>query len=181
MNPDFLTYDSNAVQADWEAGKTALVNLWGSRAAGVTDDEGSTYQVVNNTRFAAAPTVGGGSVPATTLWWDGFVIAQNISDQDAEASFRGMLNGITTDIANANAESAAWLISDFHATEKASGTLNSAKNGAAPYPMLPYIGLMHTALGDELVDFMQGTESAKEALADVETAYITAAQEKGFL
>jgi hypothetical protein len=47
--------------------------------------------------------------------------------------------------------------------------------------MLPYIGLMHTALGNELAQFMQGEESAEQALADVEAAYISAAQEQGFL
>ncbi|MEL0133994.1 MAG: extracellular solute-binding protein, partial [Rhodobiaceae bacterium] len=41
MNPDFLTHDSNAVQAEWEAGNVALTNLWGSRAGAVTDGEGS--------------------------------------------------------------------------------------------------------------------------------------------
>jgi hypothetical protein len=39
--------------------------------------------VAENTVFAAAPTVGGGTIPATTIWWDGFAIAQNISDEDA--------------------------------------------------------------------------------------------------
>ena len=33
----------------------------------------------------------------------------------------------------------------------------------------------------ELADFMQGKESAEQALADVEAAYISAAKEKGFL
>jgi multiple sugar transport system substrate-binding protein len=32
MNPDFLTYDSNAAAAEWEAGNVALMNMWGSRA-----------------------------------------------------------------------------------------------------------------------------------------------------
>ena len=50
-----------------------------------------------------------------------------------------------------------------------------------PYPILPYMGLMHSALGHELSDFMQGKESAEQALADVEAAYLAAAKEKGFL
>ena len=40
---------------------------------------------------------------------------------------------------------------------------------------------LHTALGNELADFMKGTESAEQALKDVEAAYIAAAKEKGFL
>ena len=49
MNPDFLTHDSNAVQAEWEAGNAALTNLWGSRAGAVTDGEGSTAEIESNT------------------------------------------------------------------------------------------------------------------------------------
>jgi hypothetical protein len=40
---------------------------------------------------------------------------------------------------------------------------------------------MHSALGTEIVDFLQGKESAEQALADVEAAYVAAAKEKGFL
>jgi hypothetical protein len=47
--------------------------------------------------------------------------------------------------------------------------------------MLPYAGLMHTALGAELVEFMQGKEDAAKALADAEAAYIAAAKEGGFI
>ena len=61
------------------------------------------------------------------------------------------------------------------------GVAASAAAGAAPYPMVPYIGLLHTALGAELADFMQGKESAEQALAAVEAAYTTAAKEQGFL
>ena len=47
--------------------------------------------------------------------------------------------------------------------------------------MLPYMGLLHTALGSELSDFMQGRESAEDALRDTEAAYTAAAREGGFL
>ena len=40
---------------------------------------------------------------------------------------------------------------------------------------------MHGALGSEIVDFLQGKESAEQALADVEAAYTATAKEKGFL
>ena len=45
--------------------------------------------------------------------------------------------------------------------------------------MLPYMGLLHTALGAEFYILCQGKESAEQALADVEAAYIAAAKEKG--
>ena len=44
--------------------------------------------------------------------------------------------------------------------------------------MLPQIGLLHNALGTELVDFLKGDESAEKALADVEALCNCA---KGFL
>ena len=47
--------------------------------------------------------------------------------------------------------------------------------------MLPQIGLLHNARGAELSDFLKGEESAEQALADVEAAYITSAKEAGFL
>ena len=43
------------------------------------------------------------------------------------------------------------------------------------------MGLLHTALGAELADFMQGRESAENALKDVEAAYSASAKEGGFL
>ena len=147
----------------------------------MTDGEGSTPEIESNTKFTSAPTVAGGSRPATTLWWDGFTIATNISDEDAEATFKAMMNGISTQMALANAEKANWLIKGAQPNPAGVGVLASAGGGALPYPMLPYFGAMHSAIGAEIVDFLQGNETAEKALEDVEAAYIAAATEKGFL
>ncbi|MEM9574964.1 MAG: sugar ABC transporter substrate-binding protein, partial [Pseudomonadota bacterium] len=61
------------------------------------------------------------------------------------------------------------------------GVFDTIAAGASPYPMLPYHGLLHTALGDNISDFLQGKESAEQALSDIEAAYTAAAKEKGFL
>ena len=181
MNPDFLTFDSNGAAAEYEGGKAVMMNMWGSRAGAVTDDEGAIEGVAENTVFAAAPTVGGGDVPATTLWWDGFVIPKNISDEDAEATFRVLAHALSADMANENAAAAVWLIDGYEPVETAGGVLASAQAGARPYPMLPYVGLMHTALGDELVEYLQGSEGAEKALADAAASYTAAAKEGGYL
>ncbi|WP_425038163.1 extracellular solute-binding protein [Primorskyibacter sp. S187A] len=183
MNPDFLTHDSNAAGAEWRAGNAAMMNMWGSRAAVLTDAEGVEPAVVEHTAMAGPMTVGGGDTPASTLWWDGWTVAKNISDADAEATFLAMVNGIDPSILNQDkvAEQAVWLIDGYEPTEKAAGVFAAAQSGTIPYPMLPYMGLMHTALGAELTDFMQGNESAEDALADVEAAYTAAAKENGFL
>ncbi len=180
-NPDFLTFDSNATAALWEAGKLALATMWGSRGVTILDDKGSTAKITSNTVLTGAPTVAGGSTPATTLWWDGFTIAKNISDKDAEATFVAMMKGISTDMVKANNDAAVWLIDGYVPGKAAAGVSASASAGATPYPMLPYMGLLHTALGSELSEFLQGNESAQQALADVEAAYSASAREKGFL
>ena len=92
-----------------------------------------------------------------------------------------MMNGISTQMALANAEKANWLIKGAQSNPAGVGVLASAGGGALPYPMLPYFGAMHSAIGAEIVDFLQGNETAEKALEDVEAAYIAAATEKGFL
>lgn len=180
-NPDFLTFDSNATAALWESGNLALATMWGSRGGPILDDEGSTPEIVSNTMLTGAPTVGGGSTPATTLWWDGFTIAKNISDEDAEATFIAMVHGISPEILEDHSDQAVWLVEGYQPTPSAAGVAASVQAGAKPYPMIPYMGLLHTALGEELTDYLQGNESAEQALADVEAAYTTAAREQGFL
>ena len=182
MNPDFLTHDSNATSAEWKAGNVAIMNMWGSRVGPLKDTEGSSQVVVDNTDIAGPMTVGGGSTPATTLWWDGWTVAKNISDADAEATFLAMMNAIDPSMLNeTTSPQAVWLIDGYEPTDAAKGVFAAAQMGSTPYPMLPYQGLLHTALGAELGDFMQGKESAEQALADVEAAYTAAAKEKGFL
>lgn len=180
-NPDFLTFDSNATQALWEAGNVALATMWGSRGGSVLDNEGSTEAVTSTTVLAAAPTWGGGSTPASTLWWDGFTVAKNISDEDAEATFIAMMNGVSTDMVKANNDLAVWLIEGYVPSATSAGVSATAAAGAKPYPMLPFMGALHGALGKEISDFLQGKETAEQALADVEAAYTAAATEKGFL
>ena len=183
MNPDFLTHDSKVTNAEYRAGNIALLNMWGSRASSQTTAEGVTDAVKNGHAIAGPMTVGGGSTAASTLWWDGWTVAKNISDAEAEATFIAMMNGISPSMmSDENIRTqAVWLIDGYKPTDAAIGVFEAAKMGTTPYPMLPYMGLMHTALGAELPDFMQGKESAEQALADVEAAYIAAAKEKGYL
>lgn len=181
MDPDFVTFDTNAMQALWESGEVAIENAWGSRATGVLDPNGKAPEIGAKTTFAGAPTVGGGTVPASTLWWDGFAIAKNVSDEDAAASFRAMVHAIGPETAEANPTVAAWLIPGYEPTPAGQGVIETLKAGGKPYPMVPTMGILHTALGDNLIGYLQGSESAEQALADATQAYQTAAKEAGFL
>ncbi|MDB5505405.1 MAG: sugar transporter substrate-binding protein [Devosia sp.] len=181
MDPDYLTFDASGIQAEYEAGNVAIMNEWGSIAGAILDDEGAADGVVANTVLAAAPTVNGGTIPAVALWWDGFAIAKNISDEDAAASFQAMVHAISPATVAANPDVATWLVKGFEPGPAAVGVIATANAGARAYPMQPYMGLLHTALSSELAEFMAGSESAEQALADVKAAYETAAKEGGFL
>ncbi len=183
MNPDFLTHDSNATNAEFRAGNVAIMNMWGSRAATLVDADGVSMEVKNGMDIAGPMTVGGGKTPASTLFWDGWTVAKKISDEEAEATFIAMTNAIRPSILDNEdiRKQAVWLIEGYKPTDAARGVFAAAKMNTTPYPMLPYAGLMHSAIGKEIADFMQGKETADKTLSDIEDAYRASAKEKGFL
>ncbi len=182
MNPDYLTHDSNATSAEWEAGNVALMNMWGSRTGVLMDDEGSAPEVYENTAVGGPLTVGDSGTPATTLWWDGWTVAKNISDEEAATTFQALAHATSPALLNDETMSqAVWLMEGFEAQPVNEGVLASVAAGSTPYPMVPFQGLLHSALGDNIADFLQGNETAEQTLADIEAAYTAAATEQGFL
>ncbi|MBI1416785.1 MAG: extracellular solute-binding protein [Limimaricola sp.] len=181
MNPDYLTYDANELNKVWDAGSVALMNQWGSLAGAAIDPKTANPDVAANTGFAAAPTIGGGTIPAAALWWDGFSIAKNISDEDAAASFQAMVHAISPDMVKAHPDVATWLVAGYSPGPAAVGVIANATEGAQAYPMQPYMGLLHTALSTGLADFIAGKEDAEQALKDVKASYDASAKEAGFL
>lgn len=180
MGPEYMTYSSDEIKNIYLSGETAIMNQWGSMVEAHVGEDSGSPEISEATLLAPAPTVGG-DIPAAALWWDGFAIAENISEEDAAVSFQAMMYGIRPEMAQNNPNAAAWLIKGYEPTQNTANVLATAEGGARPYPMTPYMGFMHTALGEELADFMQGSESAEQALADVEAAYRTAARQAGFL
>lgn len=182
MNADYLTHDSNGTQAEWEAGNVALMNMWGSRMQNLLDDEGSEPVIYENTKVGGPLMVGDSGVPATTLWWDGWTVAKNISDEDAAATFQALAHAVSPAILNdTTMDQAVWLIDGYEPAPVSEGVLAAVQAGSKPYPMLPYMGLLQTAAGDNIADFLIGKESAEQTLADTEAAYTAAAKEKGFV
>ena len=181
MDPEYLVSDSSYVQQQFQQGRIAMANLWASRAGAMNDEAES--QVVGLIGTAAAPQAMQGGVPATTLWWDGIVVASNISDEEAENAFRLAMEGINPGTVEEAPEAAIWLIEGYTPTEMSIGAIETATANPAPpsYPSTTQMGLMHTALGDELPAFFIGDVSAEEALAAVAASYTGAAQEAGLL
>lgn len=181
-SPDYLTFDSNVATAEYEAGNCAIMTLWGSRAGALMDGVDSAAGVAENTVAAAMPSAGGNSIPATTLWWDGWTVASNVSEEDAVATFLALKAGTAPSILNADTMGqAVWLMDGYAPTAQSAGVSASIAGGARPYPMEPYMGAMHTALGANIADFLTDKEDAAQTLADIEATYITAAKEGGFL
>ena len=179
LDPEYLTSDSTTVQQQFQQGQIAMANLWASRAGAMNDEAES--QVVGKVLMSAAPIAEEGNPPASTLWWDGFVIASNISDEEAEAAFQLIMEGIKPSVIEANNDAAVWLAPGFTPGPLAQGAAETAQGGAPAYPASAASGLMHTALGDNIADFLTGAESAEQALADTEEAYRAAAREQGLL
>lgn len=181
MDPDYLSYSSDALVPLLEANEIAMTNFWGSEASEVLPGTTKAPTVAPMMRLAAAPTMPGGTHPATTVWWDGFAIAQNVSDADAEASFRVMMHAIAPELAAENPELAVWLIEGYAPTPAAEGVMASVRGGAPGYPTTPFMNLMHTAIDEGILPFMKGEITAEQALADAESAYETSAREAGFI
>ena len=181
MDPEYLVSDSTYVQQQFQQGKIAMANLWASRGAAMDDEAES--QVVGLVSAAAAPRAMEGGPPSTTLWWDGIVIANNITDEEADAAFRLAMEGIDTNMVTANNDAAIWLIPGYEPNRLAEGAIATASASPAPpsYPSTSQMGLMHTALGNELPAFFTGERDAAATLAAVEAAYLTAAEEAGLI
>ena len=179
MDPEFLLSDSTFVQKQFQQGKIAMANLWASRAVSIDDPKES--KVVGLIDYAAAPAFKAGGAPATTLWWDGFVIARNISDKEAEAGFRVIMAGIDHKVMAANPDAAIWLSSQPIESRISKGAVASARAGAPSYPASAITSIVHTQAGQKIVDYLTGKKSVKVALADMEAAYLVTAKESGYV
>ena len=177
MDPEYLASDSTYAQKQMQQEKIAMAYLWATRAGAMDNAEES--KVVGKIVMASAPM--GDVRPASTLWWDGIVIAKNISDAKADAAFKVAMEGLDTEMVTANNDDAVWLITGFKPGPSAAGASATAANGAAPYPAGSRMGVMHTALGNGISDFLTGKKDAASALADIEAAYTSAAKEKGLM
>ena len=179
MRPAFITDNANTIMPLWKEGEVAMMFAWGSRARELLDPDSNP--LADATAVAAMPSMTADGPPAAALWWDGFSIAKNVSDEDAAASFQAMAHALGPDLAANYGDTAVWLTTGYEPKPPAEGVSANIQAGARSYPMEPFMGILHTALGENLGEFIQGRESAEQALDDITQAYTTAAREQGFL
>ena len=93
------------------------------------------------------------------------------------------MEGLDSDMVTENNDEAIWLIAGYKPTDLAAGVVATATAKPAPpaYPSTTQMGLLHTAVGNELPAFFTGERSAEATLAAVTDAYTTAAKEAGIL
>ena len=179
MDPEYLTSDSTYVQKQFQQGKIAMTNLWASRLGALDDPKESQFS--GKVGVAAAPLAMAGGKPATTMWWDGIVIAKNITDAQADAAFRLAMEGMSERMVKANNNASVWLLKGYAPNKLADGVVASSNGGAPNYPASTALGPLTTAIGNGVADFMTDKKTAAQTLGDIETAYITAAKEKGLI
>jgi multiple sugar transport system substrate-binding protein len=179
MDPEYLVSDSTYVQKQFQQGRIAMANLWASRAVNINDPTES--KVIGKIGYAAAPTAKTGGSPATTLWWGGWAVAQNITEEVAEASFRVMIEAIDYKVLSAHPDANIWLSSKPIDSPIGVGAIASAKGGAPSYPASPMTGMIHGQAGKKIIDYLTGKKTETETLADIENGYLTSAKEAGYI
>lgn len=181
MDPEYLVSSPTYVQQQFQQGQIAMANLWATRA-GAMDNEAES-EVVGKVATAAAPKAMPDGPPATTIWWDGVVVARNIPDERAEQAFKVALEGLDIQMVKKNSDAAIWLIPGFEPDSLAKGAIATmqAEPAPAPYPSTAAMGLMHTALGNGLAAYFTGDKDAETTLSDIEDAYITSAKAAGLI
>ena len=134
MHPDFLTFDLDLVAPQLLQNQIAMANLWGSRGGAILDPANAAEGVAGNIALAAAAAIGGGSIPAATLWWDGLTIATNQSDEAAETAFRVMMEAVDAEMVRANNEKAVWLDPAYNPTPASAGVFATRRGRGSPLP-----------------------------------------------
>ena len=179
LDPEYLSADATAVQQQFQQGKIAMSNFWASRVGALEDEKES--RVVGKIATAAAPRAVAGGIPAVQFSWDGFAIAKNITDVEAEAAFRVAVEGANSNMVEKNNDVAVWLIAGYKPGPLAMGAIATIEEGAPPAPSTTWRGLVDSALARNLPDFMTGKRTAEQTLQKIEADYVISAKETGLL
>ena len=178
MSPNALSHDFGDVKRQLQQGEIAMAIQWGDQARTMDAEDEST--VIGMVGFAPAPAMVAGGPPASTFWWDGYVIPKNL-DGDAETAFRVIMHATREEVVEQNNDITLWIRSKYVPTQYTAAIIESVNLNAPPYPMTPQGELAHGAIGNNIGDFLAGKESAEQSLADAAADYRSAAADAGLL
>ena len=179
LDPEYLTADATFVQQQFQQEKIALSVFWASRAANLENPKES--KVAGKMASAAAPRAVKGGVPAVHYSWDGWVIAKNTTDAQAEAAFRVAVEAVNADLVRKNNDVAIWLVDGYKPSAIAKGGIDTIENGALPAPSTVWRGFIDGAIAKNVPDYLLGKKSAVETLQQIEADYRVSAKEAGLL
>ena len=178
MSPNSMSLDFGGVKRQLQQGDIAMAIQWGDQAPTMDNADEST--VVGKIGYAPAPATRAGGPPASTFWWDGYVIPKNL-DGDPDVTFQVIMHALGAETVAKNNDTTLWLRSNYQPTKYTAAITETVMAGAPPYPMNPQSSLAHSSLGENISDFITGKESAAQSLADAAKAYRAAAREQGLL
>ena len=179
LDPEYLTADATFVQQQFQQEKIAMSVFWASRAGNLENAKES--KVAGKMATAAAPRAVKGGVPAVQYSWDGWAIAKNISDAEAEAAFRVAVEGANADMVRKNNDVAVWLVDGFKPSAVAKGAIDTIENGAPSAPSTVWRGFIDGAIAKNVPDYLLGKKSAVETLQRIDADYRVSAKEAGLL
>ena len=179
MGNDFLQNDDVDTIAKLQKNQAVMAHLWVSYAEATDDLEKS--KVVGKITMRASPTVKKKTLPAATLWWDGFVIPSSLSDTDATIAFQIALEGTDQEVMKNNRELAVWLVQGYRSDQLTQGAVSNILQGIPRYPASEEMLLLHNIIGNNIPAFLSKQKNAKEVLKAIEQIYTQKALEAGLL
>lgn len=178
MSPNAMSMDFGGVKRQLQQGDIAMAIQWGDQAPTMDNPDEST--VIGKIGYAPAPATREGGPPASTFWWDGYVIPKNL-DGDPDVTFQVIMHALGAETVEKNNDTTLWIRSNYKPTKYTAAITETVVAGAPPYPMNPQSSLAHSSLGENISDFITGKESAAQSLADAAKAYRAAAREQGLI
>ena len=178
MSPNAMSMDFGGVKRQLQQGDIAMAIQWGDQAPTMDNPDEST--VIGKIGYAPAPATREGGPPASTFWWDGYVIPKNL-DGDPDVTFQVIMHALGAETVEKNNDTTLWIRSNYKPTNYTAAITETVVAGAPPYPMNPQSSLAHSSLGENISDFITGKESAAQSLADAAKAYRAAAREQGLI
>ncbi|MGL6313874.1 ABC transporter substrate-binding protein [Vibrio sp. WXL103] len=185
MSPNALSMSNDLVMVNLQQDKAVMGNIWSTRAAEM--DDAAVSKVVGKIQYATAPTATvASSIPATSVFWDGYVIPNRIK-ADRELVFKVLMEALKAESMRGASELA--FLSRRSASEGLTGEQyryltamhdNIAK-GAKPFPNQAYYSIAHNQIGSKLPDALRGRKPIKLALSEAARAYHREAKAQGYL
>ena len=169
MDPEYLTSDSTTSRSSSSRARSRW-RICGPRAPAPWTTRPNSRSPARS-RSAAAPRAVPGGKPATTIWWDGIMIAKNISDEEADAAFKLVMEGLEGRHGEgANNDAAVWLVKGYQPGRWPPAPSLQPRPARRPTRPLPRWACCTTPSATTSPTILTGKKTAEQTLAGIEAA-----------